>query len=76
MTYKLHDCIITNNNYYSGYGVKTGATGQTGPEVTYKENNIAKASQVVIEKDKSKNDYLHIIPGTFGSNLGAGLFTK
>lgn len=76
MTYKLHDCIVTNNKHYSGYGVETGATGQTGPEVTYKENNVVKTGQVVIEEDKSKNSYLHVVPGTLGNNLGAGLFTK
>ena len=55
MTYQLQDCIVTGNKHYSGYGVETGATGQTGPEVTYNENNVIKTSQVVFEKDKSKN---------------------
>ena len=76
MTYKLHDCIIANNNYYSGSGREVGARWQTGPEVTFKENNIVKTGQVVIENDKGKKNYLHIVPGTFGSNIGAGLFTK
>lgn len=76
ITYELNDCIVTGNKHYSGYGVASGATGQTGPEVTYKENKIIKTGQVVFEKDKSKNRYLHVVPGTFGSDLGAGLFTK
>jgi len=76
ITYILHDCIVTNNKYYSGYGVETGPTGQTGPEVTYDENNVVKAGRVVFEKDKSKNSYLHVVAGTLGSGLGAGLFAE
>lgn len=76
MTYQLRDCIVAGNKHYSGYGVETGASGQTGPEVNYIENNVLKTGQVVFEKDKNKNGYLHVIPSTFGSELGAGLFAK
>lgn len=76
ITYRLHDCIVTDNKYYSGYGVASGAIGQTGPEVAYKEKKVFKADQVIIEKDKSKNNYLHVVPSTFGSDFGAGLFKK
>lgn len=74
--YRLHDCIVTNNKNYSGYGVEMGPTGQTGAEVTYEERNIIKQGAVVLEKDKKARNYLHPVAGSSGSDLGAGLFRK
>ena len=74
--YRLRDCVIANNKYYSGYGVETGPTGQTGPEITYEEQNIIKEGQVVLEKNKRVRNYMHVVPGSTGSSLGAGLFRK
>ena len=74
--YKIDKCVIVGNKHWSGYGVESGPISQTGPEVTYNEKNITKEGQVVLVKDKNKRDYLHVVPGTFGSNLGAGLFKK
>ncbi|MCJ7778353.1 MAG: hypothetical protein MUP16_08575 [Sedimentisphaerales bacterium] len=74
--YRLHDCIVANNRHYSGYGVASGPTGQTGPEVTYDEENVVKQGEVALEKDKRARNYLHIVERTFGSDLGAGLFKK
>jgi hypothetical protein len=74
--YRLHDCILANNNYYSGYGVASGPTGQTGPEITYEEKNVIKEGEVTLLKDKRARKYLHVAEGTFGSELGAGLFKK
>jgi len=48
----------------------------TGPEVTYEEKNLVKKGTVVLEKDKRTRNYLHVVEGTFGSDLGAGLFRK
>jgi hypothetical protein len=31
---------------------------------------------VQIERDETKRDYLHIVAGTRGAELGAGLFTR
>ena len=88
--YKINDCIITNNKYFSGYGLRTGEytqTGkyiQTGPEITYEEKNIIKDGKVVLEKGQMTKDealeiprnYLHPLPGTLGYDLRAGLFKK
>jgi hypothetical protein len=88
--YKINDCIITDNKYFSGYGLRTGEYTQkekyiqTGPEITYEEKNIIKDGKVVLEKGQMIKDetleiprnYLHPVPGTLGSNLGAGLFKK
>lgn len=52
---------------------------------TSMEVNIVKTGSVQIELDTPRpaelswhmpRHYLHIVPGTFGSELGAGLFTK
>ena len=72
--YRIHDCIVTNNRYYSGYGIASGPTGQTGPEVTYDEKNIIKKGKIILVKDKTARNYLHVTKETFGSELGAGLF--
>ncbi|MBA7675174.1 hypothetical protein ES703_83404 [subsurface metagenome] len=74
--YRLHDCIVSNNKYYSGYGVESGPTGQTGREVIYEEKNVIKTGKVVLEKNKKARNYLRIVEGTLGSKLGAGLFKK
>ena len=37
---------------------------------------IKKEGSLQIEKDPSKRNYMHIVPGTLGSDLGAGLFTR
>ena len=75
-TYRLHDCIVAGNKYYSGYGAAGGVTGNTGPEVSYKEENIIKSGKVDLVRDRKSKDYLHVAAGTFGSDLGAGLFKK
>jgi hypothetical protein len=76
LKYRLHDCIVTNNKYYSGYGVESGSTGQTGPEVIYEEKNVIKKGNVVLVRDKRVKNYLHVVEGALGSKLGAGLFKK
>ena len=74
--YKIRNCIITDNKHYCGYGVASGATGQTGPEVTYDEENVIKEGKVILERNKKARNYLHVVEGSSGSNLGAGLFYK
>ena len=74
--YRVRDCIVTDNGHYSGYGVESGPTGQTGPEVTFEESNIVKQDRVTFEANKAVREYLHVTPGGLGSDLGAGLFTK
>jgi hypothetical protein len=73
-TYCIHDCVVTGNKNYSGYGVETGATGQTGPEIGFDEQRVVEEGKVVLPKKPESRDYLHVVPATFGSELGAGLF--
>lgn len=37
---------------------------------------IKKDGKIELEEDQTKRDYLHLKPGSLGSNLGAGLFIK
>lgn len=37
---------------------------------------IKKEGNLQIEEDPTKRNYLHLIPGTMGADLGVGLFTK
>ena len=74
--YRLSDCVITDNKHYSGYGVESGPTGQTGPEIIYNEKHVIKEGEVALVKNKRARNYLHIVPGSLGSNLSAGLFKK
>jgi hypothetical protein len=72
--YRVRDCIVTDNRHYSGYGVESGPTGQTGPDVTFEESNVVKQGRVTFETNKAAGSYLHVTPGGLGSDLGAGLF--
>lgn len=74
--YQLHDCVVTNNKYFSGYGVETGPIGQTGTEVSFEQKNVIKYGNVTLIKDKAAKNFLHVAPKGVGSELGAGLFTK
>jgi hypothetical protein len=83
--YRINDCIVTDNKYNSGYGTASAINGQTGPEVTFDEKNVIREGTIQLEKAIVTADalsvvrprgYLHIAPGTLGSDLGAGLFRK
>jgi hypothetical protein len=39
-------------------------------------DNVQMSGNINIEKDQSKNNYLQLKEGSFGSNLHAGLFKK
>ncbi|MCU0917658.1 MAG: right-handed parallel beta-helix repeat-containing protein [Planctomycetes bacterium] len=72
--YRLRDCVVTDVKHNSGYGVESGATGPTGPEVTYEEHNVVRQGRIILDSDPRARSYLHVAPGTLGSDLGTGLF--
>ncbi len=83
--YTISDCIVTNSKYKSGYGTASKIDGQTGSEISFEEKNVIKEGNVTLAKAIVTADalsvvrprgYLHIVPGTLGSELGAGLFKK
>jgi hypothetical protein len=69
--YQIHDCILTNN-------LKTTGNGSDNPISNdfLKMENVQLSGIVEIEKDQSKNNYLQLKDGSFGSRLQAGLFKK
>jgi len=53
----------------------------TGPGIVYEEKDVIKTGKVVLEMGNGidvtvPRKFLHPVPGTLGSDLGAGLFTK
>lgn len=74
--YKIDNCVVIGNKYFSGYGTAAGPTGRTGEEITFEENDIIKEGTVHFESNKTSRLYMHIIPGTLGSELNAGLFIQ
>jgi len=75
--YSLNNCIITDNEKYIARW--TNDKGPVPSEQAYIEGNIIKEGDVqLVKKDDVSipKDYLHVVPGTLGSDLGAGLFLK
>jgi hypothetical protein len=75
-TYRVCNSVVTGNKHHSGYAVESGATGITGPEIRFEEEGVVKIGKVVLEKKRGAKDYLHVVRGSPGAELGAGLFTK
>jgi hypothetical protein len=79
-SYSMDNCIIVNNQYYK---VISDSLGQLVPgEFEIKERNVIKNGEIslrLIENNVDQPlpiDYLHIIPGSLGYDMGAGLFKK
>ncbi len=69
--YEIHDCILTNNTNVTGNG-----GGAAISKDFLKMENVELTGTIEIEKDQSKNNYLQLKEGSFGSELKAGLFKK
>ncbi len=83
-TYMMHDCVITDNKYDSGYGTAAGISGPSGPEASFRWENVVRDGTVTLVRSVvapealstvQPRDYLHVTPGAPGHDLGAGLFT-
>lgn len=75
--YSIENCIIVNNQYYTGV---PGDNGVHPQDFDLNEINVIKEGSIslrlVDDIDKPfPIDYLHIIPNTLGYNNGAGIFT-
>ena len=76
--YSIDTCILANNQRYKMTADSTGAL--IPGEYEIKENNVTKKGEVslrFIENNVDQPlpiDYLHILPGSLGYDLGAGLF--
>ena len=69
--YRIHDCILTNNIKTTGNGGDNAINSDF-----LKMENVQLSGTIEIEKDQSKNNYLQLKEGSFGSELKAGLFIK
>ena len=72
--YKIKKCIIIGNKYWSGYGTESGATSQTGNEVSYEEVEVVTNGTLNFETNKRARNYMHIVGNSTGYDLRAGLF--
>jgi len=64
--------LVNKGGGAAGFGEKADPTKlKLGKDVILK-----KEGNLQIEEDPIKRNYLHLVPGTMGSELGAGLFTK
>ncbi|OHB57034.1 MAG: hypothetical protein A2173_09635 [Planctomycetes bacterium RBG_13_44_8b] len=82
--YSISNCVIVNNQYYKG--VPDNVRLNPG-EFEIDENNVTKKGEIslrLIDNDDNPLlfgideplpiDYLHILPGTLGYDIGAGIF--
>jgi len=74
--YSAHDCIFTGNTNTTKYGNDAGLNGAVTGSGFLKTNNVQLTGTIEIEKNQSKNNYLQLKEGSFGSELKAGLFKK
>ena len=75
--YEISNSILTNNRQY--VTCVSPAFEFTKSDIAYHENNVNKQYdiQLVMKNDiEMPVDYLHVVSGTPGSNIGAGLFIK
>jgi hypothetical protein len=78
-TYTISNSIVVGyNSLVNKEGGAFGYGEPTDPKRLKFGNDviIKKEGSLQIEKDPTKRNFLHLIPGTLGSELGAGLFTK
>jgi hypothetical protein len=69
--YRIHDCIYANNLKFTGNG------GDDAIDNDFlKMDNVQLTGKIDLEKDQSRNNYLQLREGSFGSELKAGLFKK
>jgi hypothetical protein len=73
--YSINNCVIVNNQYYKG----VANNGVIPGEFEINEKNVIKEGKILLRlmEDIDKPfpiDYLHIIPGSLGYDMGAGLF--
>ena len=69
-TYRISDCVVIDTKHFSGYGVASGPTGQTGPEVRFVETNVITDGNLAFTQTPPQR----VRGDSVGSDLGAGLF--
>jgi hypothetical protein len=78
-TYTISNSLVVGYNSLVNKGGGAFGYGEPTDPKRLKYGNdviIKKEGSLQIEKDPTKRNYLHLIPGTMGAEMGAGLFTK
>lgn len=78
-SFSLSNSLIVGYNELVRKGGGPAGFGEKADEGKLKFGKdviLKKEGNLQIEYDPIKRNYLHIVPGTAGGNLGAGLFTK
>jgi hypothetical protein len=78
-TYTLSNSLVIGYNSLVNKGGGAFGYGEPTDPKRLKYGNdaiIKKEGSLQIEKDQTKRNYLHLVPGTMGADLGAGLFPK
>jgi hypothetical protein len=76
-SYSANNCVIADNQYYK---VISDSAGMLVPgEFELKETNVTKEGTVSLRlidrvDDPLPHDYMHVIPGSLGYEIGAGIF--
>jgi hypothetical protein len=70
--YRINDCAFIDNKYLSGYGIATGPSGVTEPEVRFERRNVTAEGSLVWASEAKT----HLAKESAGYELGAGLFTE
>ena len=76
-SYSIDNCVIVNNQYYKAIADSAGVLFPGEFEI--KENNVTKKGEILLRlidkvDDPLPIDYMHVIPGSLGYDIGAGLF--
>jgi hypothetical protein len=81
--YRFSDCVVVDSKRWEAYCKAGQSVTPIRKSIPREEHNVVKAGKVTLEKDEKQKDYLnktrnflHVLPGTLGSDLGAGLFLK
>jgi hypothetical protein len=75
--YGVTDSLRAGNQFLTGAGAgPAGNFRAIAPDFLKLPAGAAAAEKVQIESDQTKKGYLHVVPGTLGADLGAGLFLK
>ena len=73
-TYSMRNCVVSNVEFLSGSGEAFGPFQVTPDSIVFIKERVSEEGQITLQTRKSSRDYLHVVRGTHGSDLKAGLF--
>jgi hypothetical protein len=74
-SYRVRQSILTENQSLAGFGSgPNGPHGTASPAFIIKDDNVVTEGKIHLDQDPESRTHLHVVSGTLGSELGAGLF--